>query len=102
MTQMKRMTNIQTNLDLTNEWLECMLTPGSTQNHCSSVIGSNLPPFPLMIVAETLVSSIGIWLFVLFAKRSLWREWNDLIYDVRVRFSKGGRTEKMGEQFFAL
>lgn len=102
MTQMKRMTNIQNNLSLTNDWLKCMLTPGNSQNSCSDVIGDSLPPFPLMIVAETLVSSIGIWLFVMFAKRSLWREWNDMIYDLRVRFSRGSRSEKIGEQFFAL
>lgn len=102
MTQMSRMNQLQNNPELTNEWLECMITPGSTQNSCADVIGSHLPPFPLIIVAEVLVSSIGIWVFGMFGKRSLWREWNDLIYDLRISFGRTGRAEKNGEQFFAL
>lgn len=102
MTQMSRMTELQNNPTLTLDWLECMLTPGNTQNQCADTISSHLPPFSLIIVAETLVSSIGIWLFIMFGKRSLWREWNDLIYDMRVKFGTRGRAEKNGEQFFAL
>jgi hypothetical protein len=101
MTQMSRMTQLQNNPSLTLDWLQCMLT-GNGQNVCADVIDKLLPPFPLMIVAETLVSFIGIWLFIMFGKRSLWREWNDLIYDMRVRMSGRGRSEKNGEQFFAL
>lgn len=55
-----------------------------------------------MMAAETLVSTQGIWLFVIFGKRSLWREWNDLICDLRASFGSRGRMEKGGEQFFAL
>ncbi|KAL9546339.1 hypothetical protein PS6_007715 [Mucor atramentarius] len=102
MTQISRMTELQNNPTLTMDWLECMLTPGNSQNVCAEVISSHLPPFALIIVAEALISTIGIWLFVMFGKRSLWREWNDLIYDTRIRFSRRGRAEKNGEQFFAL
>lgn len=101
MTQMSRMTHLQNDPNLTLDWLQCMLT-GNGQNICADVIAPHLPPFPLMIVAETLVSLIGIWLFIMFGKRSLWREWNDLIYDMRVKMSGRGRAEKHGEQFFAL
>ncbi|CAO3631600.1 unnamed protein product [Mucor fragilis] len=102
MTQISRMTELQDNPTLTLDWLECMLTPGNSQNICAEAISPHLPPFALIIVAEALVSTIGIWLFVMFGKRSLWREWNDLIYDTRIRFSRRGRAEKNGEQFFAL
>lgn len=102
MTQMRRMTELQDNPDLTLDWLQCMLTPGATQNQCAGVLSPHLPPFALMIVAEALVSLIGVWLFIMFGKRSLWREWNDWIYDTRLRFTKRGRAEKSGEQFFAL
>ncbi|KAI7904604.1 uncharacterized protein BX663DRAFT_502931 [Cokeromyces recurvatus] len=102
MTQMNRMTDLQSNPALTSEWLECMLIPGNTQNMCADLIRTHLPPFPLIVIAETLVSTIGIWLFIMFGKRSLWREWNDLIYDIRISLSRRGRAEKSGEQFFAL
>ncbi|KAI9468987.1 MAG: hypothetical protein EXX96DRAFT_492321 [Benjaminiella poitrasii] len=102
MTQMSRMTELQNNPTLTLGWIECMLTPGNTQNICADLISSHLPPFPLIVVAETLVSMIGIWLFIMFAKRSLWRDWNDMIYDIRLTLSRRGRAEKKGEQFFAL
>lgn len=102
MTQMSRMTELTKNPSLTLDWLECMLTPGNGQNVCADVISSHLPPFSLIIVAETLVSTIGIWAFIMFGKRSLWREWNDWIYDMRIRLSGRGGAEKHGEQFFAL
>jgi hypothetical protein len=102
MTQMSRITEIHVNLALTVNWLECMMTPGNSQSMCADVIGQHLPPFPLIILAEALVSSIGIWIFIIFGKRSLWREWNDLIYDLRMSFSRTSRAEKNGEQFFAL
>lgn len=79
-------------------WLECMLDPDNTQDNCTHVVSSHLPPFGLMITAETLVGLVGLWLFLIFGKRSIWREWNDWIYDMRVR----GRMDKNGEQFFAL
>lgn len=102
MTQMKRMTELRDNSNLTLGWLECMLIPGNSQNICADTISGYLPPFPLIIVAETLVSMIGIWLFFTFAKRSLWREWNDWIYDARMTVGRTHHSEKIGEQFFAL
>ncbi|KAI7873176.1 uncharacterized protein EV154DRAFT_487394 [Mucor mucedo] len=102
MTQMSRMTDLQNNPRVTLDWIQCMLTPGKTQNMCAAVISPHLPPFSLIIVAEVLVSTIGIWLFIMFGKRSLWREWNDLIYDLRIKMGGRGGAEKHGEQFFAL
>lgn len=79
-----------------------MMTPSNDQNSCVSVISGHLPPFSLMMVAETLVSLIGTSLFFNFAKRSMLREWNDWIYRVRVSAGLRGRVEKDGDQFFAI
>ncbi|RCH77771.1 hypothetical protein CU098_004171 [Rhizopus stolonifer] len=102
MTQISKVSELQNDPSHMLTWLECMLTPGHSQNYCAEIIGPHLPPFSLMVAAETLVSAIGIWLFILFAKRSLWREWNDWIYETRIRFTRSSRAEKHGEQFFAL
>lgn len=102
MTQMSRMTDLQNNPSVTLDWIQCMLIQGNTQNMCAAVISPHLPPFSLIIVAESLASAIGIWLFIMFGKRSLWREWNDLIYDMRIRMNGRSGAEKHGEQFFAL
>lgn len=85
-----------------NEWLACMLTPGNDQDDCTYAVSGHMPPFGLMVTAEALVSLIGVWLFLIFGKRSIWREWNDLIYEIRVSLGARGRLEKNGEQFFAL
>ncbi|KAI8141650.1 hypothetical protein BJV82DRAFT_171262 [Fennellomyces sp. T-0311] len=101
-TQIDRMAGIKTDNETILSWLECMLSPGNTQDSCTSIVDAHLPPFGLMITAEALVSLIGLWTFLIFGKRSLWREWNDLIYDIRLSFGSRGRQEKNGEQFFAL
>lgn len=73
------------------------------QNYCANVISSKLPPFALMILAETWISLIGIVVFIIFGKRSLWREWNDWIYEMRMRFiTKKRHYPKQEDQFFAL
>lgn len=101
-TQIHRVVSLERDQSITNHWLECMISPGRHQDSCVVIIRDHLPPYGLMMAAETLVSTQGIWLFVIFGKRSLWREWNDLIYDLRVSFGSRGRMEKGGEQFFAL
>jgi hypothetical protein len=100
-TQIHRVVSLERDQSITNSWLECMLSPGGNQNNCVALIRDHLPPYGLMMAAEALVSTQGIWLFVIFGKRSLWREWNDLIYDLRVSFYSRGRAEK-NEKFFAL
>ncbi|KAF7723345.1 hypothetical protein EC973_002093 [Apophysomyces ossiformis] len=103
-TQIHKMQRIGTDPTITTHWLECMLTADNNhnQNSCVHVVSPHLPPFGLMITAEALVSLCGFWVFLIFGKRSLWREWNDLIYDIRVTLGARGRVEKNGEQFFAL
>lgn len=101
-TQMGRLTGLATDDNTILSWLECMLENNGDQNQCVDIVSPHLPPFGLMITAEALVSLIGIWVFLIFGKRSLWREWNDLIYDIRVSLGARGRREKNGEQFFQL
>jgi hypothetical protein len=96
------MVSLEKDMSITNHWLECMVSPGGAQNSCVDIIAEHLPPFGLMIFAESIVSMLGIWLFVIFGKRSMWREWNDLIYDLRLSWRTKGRNEKSSEQFFAL
>ncbi|KAI8377588.1 uncharacterized protein BYT42DRAFT_614261 [Radiomyces spectabilis] len=100
--QVPKITNLDRNLEITSDWIACILMPGGSQNSCVSIISPYLPPYGLMITAELLVSLIGIWLFLMFAKRSLWHEWNNLIYDIRIMLGARGRVEKNGEQFFQL
>ncbi|KAF7731233.1 hypothetical protein EC973_000649 [Apophysomyces ossiformis] len=101
-TQINRLTNVEQDRSLTEEWLNCMLNTNNDQDACAAVLKGHLPPFSLMIVAETLVSLVGVWLFLTFCKRSLWREWNDRIYEIRVALGIRGQVEKNGEQFVAL
>ncbi|KAI8884554.1 hypothetical protein K501DRAFT_294022 [Backusella circina FSU 941] len=101
-TQIHRMVSLEKDMSITNHWLECMVSPGGDQNSCVDIIADHLPPFGLMIFAESIVSMLGIWLFVIFGKRSMWREWNDLIYDLRLSWRTKGKNEKSSEQFFAL
>ncbi|KAI9261650.1 hypothetical protein BDA99DRAFT_512016 [Phascolomyces articulosus] len=101
-TQIHRMASLTEDEDTVLDWLACMMNPDNTQDNCTHVVGGHMPPFGLMITAEALVSLIGIWIFLIFFKRSIWREWNDLIYDIRLSIGARGRHEKHGEQFFAL
>ncbi|KAI9467855.1 hypothetical protein BDB00DRAFT_985562 [Zychaea mexicana] len=102
MIQISKMMELKHNPKAIFDWIGCMMTPGNHQNDCTYHLEGYLPPYALMITAETLVSIIGISLFFNFTKRSLLREWNDWIYDVRLSFGKRGRVEKNGDQFFAL
>ncbi|KAL0089470.1 hypothetical protein F4703DRAFT_1791763 [Phycomyces blakesleeanus] len=103
MTQISNLLNFSKNVTVASKWLTCMLeSAGDHQNECTSIVSPYLPTFGLMVTAESLVSLVGIWLFIIFGKRSLWREWNDMIFELRIRFSSRGRSEKNGEQFFAL
>ncbi|KAI9320151.1 hypothetical protein BX666DRAFT_1852726 [Dichotomocladium elegans] len=97
-TQIDRMAGLRNDNETILRWLECMMEAENTQNDCTYVLRNHMPPFGLMITAEALVSIVGALVSLVFIKRSLLREWNDWIYDMRVR----GRMEKNGDQFFAL
>ena len=96
------MASLTEDRDTVLEWLSCMMNPDNNQDSCTDVVSNHMPPFGLMITAEALVGLVGIWIFLIFGKRSLWREWNDLIYDIRLSIGARGGREKHGDQFFAL
>ncbi|KAI8332649.1 hypothetical protein BC941DRAFT_436206 [Chlamydoabsidia padenii] len=101
-TQIRRVSDLSTDVTILNRWVQCMVTPGNTQNSCVSIVSDHLPPFGLMIAAEAVVSVIGILTFLVFAKRSIFIEWNDMIYNIRVYFGRRGQAEKHGDQFYQL
>ncbi|ORE03657.1 hypothetical protein BCV72DRAFT_295993 [Rhizopus microsporus var. microsporus] len=100
-TQIHKMVNLKNDDTIKLSWIECMISPDGGQDNCTYIIKDKLPPFALMVAAETLVSTIGIWLFVIFGKASLWREWGDFFYDLQVYIKTRG-LEKNNDQFFAL
>ncbi|KAG1138509.1 hypothetical protein G6F36_016040 [Rhizopus arrhizus] len=83
-------------------WIECMISPDGSQDNCTEDIRDYLPPFGVMIAAEAYVSSLGIWLAIVFGRMSLFRDWNDLLYDLRLFFTSRGSLKARNEQFFAL
>ena len=102
MIQINKMMGLKREPTAMYEWIGCMLDPDTHQNDCSHLLQDYLPPFPLMIMAEVLVSILGISLFLNFVKRSLLREWNDYIYNIRVKFQRGRRAQRNGDQFYVL
>ncbi|CAO3641592.1 unnamed protein product [Cunninghamella blakesleeana] len=101
-TQLRNMNQITQDKTVIDSWLQCMISSNNDQDACVGVVSPYLPPFGLMVAAEALVSVVGIWLLLIFAKRSIFIEWNDLIYNIRVYLGGRGRAEKHGEQFFQL
>ncbi|KAJ2955576.1 hypothetical protein NQZ79_g8425 [Umbelopsis isabellina] len=100
--QLPKLANLRDNKEMLASWVQCMMI-NHDQNLCSSIVSDKLPPFALLITAEALVSLIGVIVFITFAKRSLWREWNDWIYETRMRFKRDTRRySKDQDQFFAL
>ncbi|KAI7851009.1 hypothetical protein BDC45DRAFT_516946 [Circinella umbellata] len=102
MIQINKMMGLKREPTAMYEWIGCMLNPDTHQNDCSHILKDYLPPFPLMITAEVLVSVLGISLFLNFVKRSLLQEWNDLIYNIRVNIGRGRHVQKDGDQFYVL
>ncbi|KAI8065543.1 hypothetical protein BC940DRAFT_304361 [Gongronella butleri] len=102
-TQLRHVTELTETPTVLDAWVACMLSPTTVnQDSCVGIVSPYMPPFGFMVAAEALVSIIGIWLVVIFAKRSLFIEWNDLIYNIRVYLGGRDRAEKHGEQFFQL
>ncbi|KAI9276778.1 hypothetical protein BDA99DRAFT_430124 [Phascolomyces articulosus] len=102
MIQISKMMELKHEPTVIYDWIGCMMNPEMHQNDCTHHLEEYLPPFPLMITAEALVSIIGISLFLNFVKRSLLRDWNDFIYSIRVSMGMRGHVEKNGDQFYAL
>ncbi|KAI9278085.1 hypothetical protein BY458DRAFT_554092 [Sporodiniella umbellata] len=98
-TQINKLKQLEKDHQTVLHWIECMVSPAGNQNVCSNLLKDHLPPLPLMITAETLVSSLGIWLAIIFGRSSLFREWGDLFYDIQ-QYLKTKKTTK--DQFIEL
>ncbi|KAG1455912.1 hypothetical protein G6F46_009161 [Rhizopus delemar] len=101
-TQINKMKTLVKDNSIKLNWIECMISPDGSQDNCTEDIRDYLPPFGVMIAAEAYVSSLGIWLAIVFGRMSLFRDWNDLLYDLRLFFTSRGSLKARNEQFFAL
>ncbi|GAB5592993.1 hypothetical protein Unana1_07893 [Umbelopsis nana] len=100
--QFPSMSELRNNKQVLAKWVTCMMTK-QDQNYCANVISDYLPPFAVSVAAEAFVSLIGVVVFIIFAKRSLWREWNDWIYETRMRLKKTRRDyPSTDDQLFAM
>lgn len=100
-TQIHRMASIKYSPNTELLWAECMISPDGDQNNCAQIINQFLPKYGLMITAESLVSSLGIWLFIIFGKISLLKEWGSWFQEQGRRFTSKS-NKRQSEQFFAL
>ncbi|KAJ3097753.1 hypothetical protein HDU97_004568 [Phlyctochytrium planicorne] len=48
------------------EWSQCLASTGGDQTLCHDRFKNNIPSFALVIVSAVLVSSVGLWLFIIF------------------------------------
>ncbi|KAF9582608.1 hypothetical protein BGW38_010980 [Lunasporangiospora selenospora] len=63
-----------------SNWQLCIFTGGGDQESCGRQFAKgHVPDFVFMMIAETLVSSTGAWVFLLFFKKSTVVEWKELI-----------------------
>ncbi|KAI9317223.1 hypothetical protein BX666DRAFT_2027312 [Dichotomocladium elegans] len=100
--QIRKMTILKDDRNAILPWLTCMMTYGNTQDDCTSKLSDYMPPFGLMVFAESLVSLMGVSLFLNFFKWDLLREWNDFFYNIRFSLRRRRDPEKNGDQFIAL
>ncbi|KAI8063197.1 hypothetical protein BC940DRAFT_358161 [Gongronella butleri] len=100
---LRQMTEVDAMLHVLDEWIACMLDPTTAnQDACVAIVAPIMPPLGILMAAEVIVSVIGILIFIIFAKRSLFVEWNDLIFKIRVSIGGRGHGNKRGEQFYQL
>lgn len=68
-TQITRINDLINNIDIIKHWLRCMTLNNSDQNKCVYILKDKVPSLKIMIAAETTVSIIGIWLFLIFGNQ---------------------------------
>ncbi|KAI8602179.1 hypothetical protein EDD21DRAFT_304099 [Dissophora ornata] len=70
----------KTDMSWMSTWQICIFTKQGDQEQCGNQFAKgNVPDFILMMVAEGLVSTTGLWIFLLFFKESIWKEWREYI-----------------------
>ena len=90
----------KTDMSWMSTWQLCIFMNG-TQEQCGDQYAKgNVPNFALMMVAEGLVSTTGIWIFLLFFKQSLIQEWKEMLSGWACF---GGRNRKKEvDQFYVI
>jgi len=77
--QVSRLRRVAANQELLGPWSECLFM-GGDQTKCANMVADELPSASIMIAAETVVSSMGIAFFLIFAaQRAFVRDWKELL-----------------------
>ncbi|KAI8918602.1 hypothetical protein DFJ77DRAFT_303538 [Powellomyces hirtus] len=64
------------NAPFIKKWIQCILSPGGSQEECSSIATPHLPPYVMLVLADLVPGLIGIWTFIIFGfRRTLFNEW---------------------------
>ncbi|KAG0221055.1 hypothetical protein BGX31_010240 [Mortierella sp. GBA43] len=67
-----------TDVSWMSTWQLCIFTGAGNQEQCAERFAQgNVPNFIFMMIAEGLVSTTGLWIFLLFFKKSLMMEWKE-------------------------
>ncbi|KAF9113055.1 hypothetical protein BGX27_002311 [Mortierella sp. AM989] len=70
----------KTDMSWMSTWQLCIFTKQGNQEQCGEQFAKgHVPDFLFMMITEGLVSTTGLWVFLLFFKHSLIMEWRDLI-----------------------
>jgi len=68
----------KTDMSWMSTWQLCIFTKAGTQEECGHRFAKgHVPDFVFMMIAEGLVSTTGLWIFLLFFKQSLMMEWKE-------------------------
>ncbi|KAK3819511.1 MAG: hypothetical protein J3Q66DRAFT_280877 [Benniella sp.] len=68
----------KTDMSWMSTWQLCIFTKAGTQEECGHRFAKgHVPDFVFMMIAEGLVSTTGLWIFLLFFKKSLMMEWKE-------------------------
>ncbi|GJJ68314.1 hypothetical protein EMPS_00660 [Entomortierella parvispora] len=90
----------KTDMSWMSTWQLCIFTGGSQEECGDKYASGHMPNFILMMIAEGLVSTTGIWIFLLFFKQSLIQEWNEMISGWAC--FGGRKREKEADQFYVI
>ncbi|KAF9351785.1 hypothetical protein BGX26_010255 [Mortierella sp. AD094] len=83
------------------EFVSCLKT-GNPHDVCVERISGFLPPYGLMIAAESVVSAIGIVIFTVFFKPAIVREWGEKFATLGYWATGRGKLKKDQDQFFVI
>jgi len=92
----------KTDMSWMSTWQICIFTKQGNQEQCGGQFAKgHVPDFYFMMVAEGLVSTTGLWIFLLFFKKSVVMEWKEYISGW---ICCGGRRSRRKEedQFYVI